>query len=298
MITSFAKTQGGARRMVQYEVSNGNFSAPPLPGALTLVGPLQNNSYGTPHSDNFGVVGTDAHSGPKGTCSPPQQDKDSIIVSTTNDVATLIPQIFRPANYTGASGTTPDVGTLAANTADAAHWQDPVFLNALVTELRGYATSQSTYFNTFSGCSLGKYKNGQNICGSPASYGSTNAPQVTFVDGDVNAATGAGLLVVTGNLTFNGDFSWDGEILVIGTGSFSAKGGGNGAVTGGVFVAHTADKNSQGTGMVASTTLGTPTFDWSGGGGNGVTWDSCWASSVDTNNSHAFTIISFRELSM
>jgi hypothetical protein len=75
-----------------------------------------------------------------------------------------------------------------------------------------------------------------------------------------------GILVVTGTLTINGDYGWNGLILVIGSGATVMTGGGNGQIVGSVFVANTS-----------GSTLNAPVADWAGGGGNGVQYDHCWA---------------------
>ncbi len=49
------------------------------------------------------------------------------------------------------------------------------------------------------------------------------------------------------------------------------NGGGNGQVTGAVFLANTS---------AGGTTLGSPNANWSGGGGNGIQYDHCWAENM------------------
>jgi hypothetical protein len=112
-------------------------------------------------------------------------------------------------------------------------------------------------------------------------------------DGSVTAASGSGLLVVTGGVNFDGDFTRNGEMLVIGDRSFNVNGGGHGNINGGVFIAKTGNITS--TGLTPLSSLGMPMFNWNGGTA-GMQWDSCWANSVNTNNASAFKIISFREL--
>jgi hypothetical protein len=58
-------------------------------------------------------------------------------------------------------------------------------------------------------------------------------------------------------------------ILVIGNAVVNNQGGGNGQITGAVYVANTNGSN-----------LGTPTFNWNGGGGNGIQYDHCWADNL------------------
>jgi Flp pilus assembly pilin Flp len=73
-----------------------------------------------------------------------------------------------------------------------------------------------------------------------ANLGTAANPKVTFVNGDLDATggiTGAGLLVVTGELQMGGSIQFDGLVLVIGTGSFWAHGMNRG-IHGGLVVAN------------------------------------------------------------
>lgn len=61
-------------------------------------------------------------------------------------------------------------------------------------------------------------------------YGSVGDPQITYVEGDAEfggGISGAGILVVNGNLTWNGTPNFQGLILVLG-GTFEVIGGGTG----------------------------------------------------------------------
>jgi MSHA biogenesis protein MshP len=92
--------------------------------------------------------------------------------------------------------------------------------------------------------------------------GSTVSPKVVVVNGDLSLHSGgAGLLIVTGELTLNGNFSYDGLILVLGKGQLRRNGGGNGAIRGGI--------------LIGAYTAGSATFDLAssidtGGGGNSL----------------------------
>jgi hypothetical protein len=108
-----------------------------------------------------------------------------------------------------------------------------------------------------------------NVYGStPGSInvGTAGNPAIKVVNGDFSRGPSTGILVVTGTLSFHGNYSWNGLILVIGTGAMTMSGGGNGQITGAVFVANTTGG-----------TLNSPDADWAGGGGNGIQYDHCWA---------------------
>lgn len=93
-------------------------------------------------------------------------------------------------------------------------------------------------------------------------------PVFNFVNGDVSLSgnnQGYGILFVTGTLNMGGNFSWNGPILVIGQGVTNFNGGGNGQITGMLFVAKTKDASGN-----ELSTLGAPNVNWNGGGGNGI----------------------------
>ena len=104
--------------------------------------------------------------------------------------------------------------------------------------------------------------------GTSASSVYVGAPgdtQVVVVNGDFSLnASGAGIIVVTGELTFQGNINYDGMIYVIGQGSMVRAGGGTNTIRGGIFVANTIGPDS--IMYTADDVLGPPTFDTSGGG--------------------------------
>ncbi len=89
--------------------------------------------------------------------------------------------------------------------------------------------------------------------------GSVASPQFTIVKGNCNLDGGAGLLIVTGTLTFDGPGpNFDGVILVLGGGTLFKQGGGNRDVFGSIMVAR----------FGATGGFLEPTFNYSGGGGS------------------------------
>jgi len=127
---------------------------------------------------------------------------------------------------------------------------------------------------------------------SPAGTVGTNAnPQITYADGDFNMgnASGAGVLVVTGTLSFSGNASFNGLILVIGQGIVSESGGGNGGFNGTVFVAKTRSATAP---YAELATLGTPSYAWNGGGTSDIQYNSCWA---NIGNGLHYNIVAMRE---
>jgi hypothetical protein len=109
------------------------------------------------------------------------------------------------------------------------------------------------------------FTSGPAAIASTASLGASNPDGVfTFVDGDLvlgpGNPTGQGTLIVTGKLTLNGNFNFNGVIMVLGTGEVYRSGGGSGNILGAMFVAKFGA-----TGM-DSDQFGAPVFDTSGGG--------------------------------
>lgn len=89
--------------------------------------------------------------------------------------------------------------------------------------------------------------------------GTTASPQFTIVKGDCNLDGGAGLLIVTGTVTFDGPGpNFDGLILVLGDGVLLKTGGGNRDIFGSIMVARFGPAG----GFLA------PTFNYTGGGGS------------------------------
>lgn len=118
---------------------------------------------------------------------------------------------------------------------------------AFVADQKENAQNQGRYFTSLSGYS-----------------GTAADPAFTFVDGDCTLDGGGGLLIVTGNLTLNGNPSFSGLILVLGNGNVLRNGGGNGDIYGAITVARF---NSTG-GFLP------PTFNTNGGGNSTLQYDS------------------------
>jgi hypothetical protein len=117
------------------------------------------------------------------------------------------------------------------------------------------------------------FTSGASAIASAAGLGANNPDGVlTFVDGDFTLGpgnpTGQGTLIVTGNLTLDGNFNWNGVIMVLGSGSVHRSGGGNGNIYGAIFVAKFAKTGA------STDVFGAPTFDTSGGGTANIQYSS------------------------
>ena len=100
---------------------------------------------------------------------------------------------------------------------------------------------------------------GTNFGGSD--LGTDAAPQITYCEGDCRLggnSSGAGLLIVRGELRFQAGFSYHGLILVVGEGDFNMTGS-NVGILGGLLVAKTIYNAGDGT-----WSYGTPSFTVAG----------------------------------
>ncbi len=117
------------------------------------------------------------------------------------------------------------------------------------------------------------FTSGASAIASGAGLGASNPDGVlTFVDGDFTLGpgtpTGQGTLIVTGTLTFDGSFNWNGVIMVLGAGRVVRSGGGQGNIYGAMFVA-----NFTRTGA-STDVFGAPTFNTNGGGSANIQYSS------------------------
>jgi Tfp pilus assembly protein PilX len=285
-VTALAVTPSGSQRLLQYNVAptylNLNF-----PSSLTFDGPSP--VFSAPNSNPFMMNGNDRSGSRHTTCSiPPQGGKPAIGDIRNGDTQGLTNDIpsNRQDHYTGCvSGdctTTPAIGNVSTQLDP--NQQTPATLDALVQTL----TDNATY--VVSGPT-----------GSLPNYGTATNPVIAVVTGANNGAggtgdltlsggvTGYGILVVTGNLTFQGTAGWNGVVLVIGQGSVTESGGGTNEFDGAFFVAKTRDSSGN-----ELNNLGTPTLNWNGGGGNGIFYDSCWINNA--GQIALYKVLSFREI--
>jgi hypothetical protein len=266
LVTSMAITPSGSRRVGQYEVSAFNIAPPP--GGVSLDGPAP--AFGPPHSNKGGIDGNDQSGTPPAVpgCASNLGAQPGIGVDNAADATSVSNQITgtpgsKPSNFTGSG-----VGTPSVVPSNYTSWSTAAGLSNIAQVMANAADLTCP---------------GPAAC-SGANLGTVASPQITYVNGNFTfGGSGAGVLVVTGNLTLNGGINWDGLILVIGTGNMVINGGGGGNIYGEVFVANTS------TGV-----LGSPTFSWNGGGNADINYNSCWANIG--NNLHYIVVASREEM--
>jgi hypothetical protein len=279
-ITALAILPNGSQKMVQYVAAPVTFNLS-FPSALTLSG--KNVAFSGANSNVYYANGQDGSGNPPAVagCTPnPNTSLPAIGVTEplggNGNLTGVIAGLPRPDHYTGAGLATPSVSDTIALSPDL---QTPDSLNKLVQSLEQIATVVTPSTGIASGSDL------------PASS-STN-PQTIVVNGNLNLSSyvGYGLLVVTGNFSYNGNSGWKGIVLVVGDGTttFTGLGGGNEEFDGAIFVASIKDASGNLLGQ-----LGNVGFNISGGGGNGVYYNSCWINNAKPTLT--YTVLSFREL--
>ena len=130
------------------------------------------------------------------------------------------------------------------------------------------------------------FTSGASAIASAAGLGANNSDGVfTFVDGDLTLGpgnpTGQGTLIVTGKLTLNGNFNFNGVIMVLGTGEVYRSGGGHGNIYGAIFVAKFASAGAD------TDQFGAPVFDTSGGGTSNIQYSSDAVDKAKSVGGHA-----------
>jgi hypothetical protein len=287
IVVSLAVTPQGSRRIGQYEIAG--LTLTPPGGALGLDGPAATFSP-RPSSSNYFINGTDSGasgytaSGGTGACNPTGATVPAIstgdAAGSTAITTAVTTNPDRSGNYTGSGGTPSVVNSGPTGTGQyGGAWSSPSQLDTLVNDLANVA--DVTY-----SCGIGA------PCSPTGGVVGTNAnPQITYVSGDFNYgnASGAGVMVVTGTLSFTGNASFNGLVLVIGQGIVTESGGGSGGFNGTMFVAKTQSATPP---YPELATLGSPLYSWNGGGTSDIQYNSCWA---NIGNSLHYSVIAMRE---
>jgi Tfp pilus assembly protein PilX len=233
-LTSFGIGPDNSRAVIQATVLR--VPIPNLPGAITMPGPNVNF-----HAGNSNASEVSGYSFP------------AIAVNSTTSRTSAIDGIpeNRRDNYQGLGydGTTNPKTPSVVNMTFPDPWGNLSQLQTLYQSLKGMADFSSPSNPGFT-------------------LGTQADPKLVVIDGDYTVpggTLGAGILLVTGNLIFNGNIDYYGIILVVGKGSLTRAGAGNGNITGGVYVANIAGLDGN-INTTADNTWGTPTWDTSGGG--------------------------------
>lgn len=227
---NLALTELELRIQVTYVETGGG----PSDAAINLVGSVA--EFRAPDSNALAVYGTPGDDGTYGpaVATLDDSDRDYIegVLASKGNVGGECPNGPRLCNYHGGIG----VGGFSD------FWTDPSKDQGLLDFIDAACAEAALDTTDTIRC-------GNNVPSNTIARGSPNAKaeamrmKTTIVTGDANMRfsgghTGAGLLVVTGNLYANGNPSWDGIIIVLG-GTYDVKGGGNGGINGTIYVLNT-----------------------------------------------------------
>jgi len=262
-LTSVATGPNGSSSTIESTVKT--FDLFPPPGSITLLG------SGASFTGNMSMA-KNLHGDDQCSSGTP---KPVIAVTDSGDVPSIQASInsSKPATYHGkdsdgnsvTAATDPDTITKAISSSTLAsinsnygiNLNDAHSLNKFVTDLKQLAdtiVSGGTDANSV-------------YVGAP---GDT---RIVVVDGDFNLNnSGAGILLVTGELTFQGTITYTGIILVFGEGSMRRQGGGNNMIKGGIIIADTLGPD--GIAGTADDVLGSPSLNTSGGGQSNIIYCS------------------------
>lgn len=282
VLTALAVTPSGSRRMVQMDVATDTI--PNIPGAMVMDGPTAAANFGPGSSNAFSATGFDTSSSTNtlrpqnGTVCPPPGNEPALGGYNAASAGNLTNSFTagggpdRSGNYLGSPSNVSNVGTpLGAGGMNTVQG-----LNQLVSVITASVLPANTYTNT----------------GALSNPGTVTAPVVNVVTGDYNGSlSGSGILLVEGNLTFTGNPTYNGIVLVIGKGNVSWSGGGNGTIDGAMLVANLYDSTGH---LITSGTPGIPNISFSGGGNMTVQYDSCWVAAM--NQSTPYKSLGIREL--
>jgi len=302
-ITSLAVVPNGSQnpsqKLVQYLIAPVPLNLS-FPAALTLDG--NSPQFTASPSPSFWVDGTDR--GAIGTCNPTAAPVAAVgytsgslsnFVQPSNALGIAIgprPSDDLRNHYTPFTAPNPDIVSVTLSP----NLQTVAGLNALVQTIQqnadvvvnGNATQASM----------------------PAAMSATN-PMTIVINGDLTfsswRSTGYGLLLVTGEFTYDPDASWDGIILVIGEGLMYSNRGAytNTQIQGAVFLARTLDAsgnplppNSAPIFTPPAGSTMTSGFDFGGTPNsltNSIYYSNCWIQAAMP--SAGYQVLSFHEIS-
>jgi hypothetical protein len=233
---------------------------PNVPAAITLVGAEAGTSmvagdFDIGDSSPQGYTGTDSTVG--------SATIKATFGFTLNADKLLADAFFDPTNTKALDSTANTPRTKLFANSELPSWlQTADATRTFLNEIETIASDDGRLFNA----SPGK-----------DNFGTVAVPKLTFVKGDCElSGDGAGMLIVTGDLTLKGNFRFDGIILALGTGKITRNGAGGGgtdpADQGGIYgglVMANFDRATAGGKFLAR-----PVFNTNGGGNADIKYNS------------------------
>jgi hypothetical protein len=230
-----------AKKQLQLMMARAGFDFSPV-SAITL----RSSDDGSAASVQVGSSSVYSYSGYDNAAG---SDLPAIAVTSSGDYSGLVGQSLPAGQVQGVPAAVQEIDDSSLpsllQSADNAR--------AAVIALRTIAENNNRYYTTVT---------------PPSDFGSSSSPKITFIDGDgyLPPAGGAGLLVVTGALTMDGNAAFKGLVLVLGDGILIRHGGGNGSTLGSILVAKFGTAGD----------FQAPTLTTDGGGTSSVQYDSAW----------------------
>ena len=234
----------GAKKQLEAVVRKSFFDGMRAPATLTLVGDAPGFVFNPGSSNVTEYSGEDV--AVANTSIPPIGTTNSGNLNTVQNSIDGLP----PHPFNGNV-----IGSPANVSTELPTWlTSPANLDSTISNLRELSVFSGRYFA--SGV-------------TPPNFGDNlNATGITFCDGNVSfTGAGGGILVVTGTLTLQGNFNFNGLILVTGPGGVVRLGGGNGTLQGNIVVAPYNPANT-------AAGFGAPNYDLSGGGNSTIIYNS------------------------
>ena len=215
MITAIGTGPGSGIEVVQAIVERSPL--PTLPATITILGPSANFDGGNSNSKQY--LGNDCNgSGIPGLSVPVVG-----VIGSASEVSAEA-GVHKPGSYISGPNTGLDTVNNISSSVDP-QWQNCAYLHELARSVRAAADVVGTSATTNS------------------NLGTPLDPRIVYIEGDYTVGggfNGAGLLWVTGTLTFHGNAGWAGTIFTIGKGDFERSGAGNGVISGANLVADIA----------------------------------------------------------
>ena len=247
----------GARKRLEAIIQKDFFNGLSAPATLTLVGPPSTSSPSTTFTFNPGSSSVTVYSGDDVVSTdiipPVGTTNDGNLDDVEDSIAGLPPHPFNGTVIGSASNVSEEMPDWLAN---------PPALDATIHSLATVARSSGRFF-----------ANGQ----QPTTFGDVVTAQgITFCDGNCTfSGNGGGIMVVTGKLTFHGNFSFNGLIIVTGRDGVERSGGGAGTIQGNIVVSpYIANRVEDGIDPEITATFLSPQYDLSGGGNSTVVYNS------------------------
>lgn len=247
----------GSVKRLEAVIQKDFFNGLSAPATLTLVGPQSTAVPSTSFQFNPGSSNVTVYSGDDAVSTdiiPPIGTTNSTnLAAVEGSVDGEPPHPFNGTVIGAASDVAVEMPAWLAN---------PYALDATVRSLATVAKSSGRFFA--SGV-------------QPSTFGDNATAQgITFCDGNCSlTGNGGGIMVVTGQLTFSGNFNFNGLLIITGQNGVDRSGGGNGTIQGNIVIApYVGSRIDDGIDPTLAATFLSPQYNLSGGGNSTVVYNS------------------------